>query len=128
MPDEILERIVNAACGSSRNALQLLETVIDLSLAEMKKVSLKLEDEETVTKDLIDALIKKKSWKEVAGILKNLTAEPESIRYAVLGYTNAILLNGDNKQAARILEAFSRNTYDTGRPGITLAAYDVLCG
>ena len=129
VPDDMLEKIISVAQGSSRNALQLLERVIDLSVAEMREAAMVLDDEETITKDLINALLKKRPWKEVAGILKRLTAEPENIRYAVLGYCNAILTSGqDNKQAALIMACFAKNTYDTGRNGITMAAYDVLCG
>jgi DNA polymerase-3 subunit gamma/tau len=129
VPDDILEKIIQVAGGSSRNALQVLETVIDLAPKDMAKAALRLEDEETTTKALIDALLKKKKWKDVAAILKNLTAEPESIRYAILGYCNAILMSGkDDKQVALVMACFGKNTYDTGRSGITLAAYDVLCG
>ena len=127
VPDNIIDKIVSVAQGSSRNALQLLEKVIDLPVADMNKVVMLIEDEEATTKELIDAMLKKRPWKEVAGIIKRLTAEPESIRYAVLGYTSAILLNGaSNKQAALILDCFSKNTYDTGKAGIVMAAYEAV--
>lgn len=128
VPDDIIEKIVAASNGSSRNALQLLEKVIDLPVKEMAAVAMKLDDEETTTKALIDALINRKSWEEVALILKNLTAEPETIRYSVLGYANAILLNNgkNNKQAALIIDCFSKNTYDSGKAGITLMAYEAV--
>lgn len=129
VPDEILERIIPIAKGSSRNALQLLEKVIDLDVADMKKVAMELEDEETTIKNLIDALHKKRKWADIAKIIKNLTGEPESIRYAILGYCGAVLLSGkDDKQYALIMTCFSKNTYDTGKNGIVLAAYDVICG
>ena len=127
VPDEILDKIITVAQGSCRNALQLLEKVISLSPSEMKGVALKLEDDEKVTKDLIDALLKKESWSKVATILKNLTIEPETVRWNVMGYCSAILLNGkDNKQAALILECFKSNFYDSGKNGLLLACYEVV--
>lgn len=127
VPDNIIEKIVKAANGSSRNALQLLETVIDLSPADMEKAAIRLEDEETVTKDLIDALLKQRPWKEVSGILKKLTGEAETIRYGVLNYCNAIMMSGkDSKQCLLVMDCFSKNTYDTGRAGITMAAYEAV--
>lgn len=127
VPDEIIEKIVTAANGSSRNALQLLETVIGLSPADMKKAAIRLEDEETVTKDLIDALLKQRPWKEVSNILKKLTGEAETIRYGVLNYCNAIMMSGkDSKQCLLVMDCFSKNTYDTGRAGITMAAYEAI--
>lgn len=127
VPQSIKEKIVNAANGSSRNALQLLETVIDLSPTDMEKAAIRLEDEETVTKDLIDALLKQRPWKEVSAILKKLTGESETIRYGVLNYCNAIMMSGkDSKQCLLVMDCFSKNTYDTGRAGITMAAYEAV--
>jgi DNA polymerase III gamma/tau subunit len=127
VPDEILDKIIKVAQGSCRNALQLLEKVIDLTPVEMNKAALKLERNETITKDLIDALLKKESWSKVAAILKNLTIEPETVRWNVMGYCSAILLNGkDNKQAALILDCFKSNFYDSGKNGLLLACYEVV--
>lgn len=130
VPDSIIDKIVSNAGGSSRNAIQFLEKVIDLEPKEMEKVVMKMGDEEAVTKDLFDALINKKQWKEVASIIKRITVEAESIRYSMLGLSNSMLLGGygNPKQAALVLECFSKNTYDTGKNGITLAAYGVICG
>jgi len=45
----------------------------------------------------------------------------------VLGYANAVLLNGAlNPRAALMLEAFSEPTYNTGKFGITLACVNVI--
>lgn len=127
VPDDILEKIISVAGGSSRNALQLLEKVIDLDAKDMAKVSMQLDDEEAVTKDLIDALMKKKPWKEVAGILKRITAEPETIRYGVLGYCSAILMSGkDDKQALLIIDCFKNNFYDSGKAGLVHACGSVI--
>jgi DNA polymerase III gamma/tau subunit len=129
VPEPIIDNIVKAAGGSSRNALQMLEKIIDLEPKEMKKVSLTIEDTETVVKDLIQALLKKDKWAVVASILNRLNAEPETVRHATMGYCTAILLNGkDNAQAALILEYFKDNWYDSGKAGMAHACYSIVCG
>jgi hypothetical protein len=41
---------------------------------------------------------------------------------------SAVLLNGSmNKRAAIALEAFSEPTYNTGKNGIILAAFNTIC-
>jgi DNA polymerase-3 subunit gamma/tau len=129
VPDSILDKIVANASGSSRNALQLLEKVIDLDSKEMSSVALKMSDEETTSKELFDALIAKKDWKVVAKIIKSITAESETIRYSMMGLANAMLLGGygNPKQAALVLECFGEDTYTLGKNGITLFAYRVIC-
>lgn len=129
VPDNILDNIIAVANGSSRNALQLLEKVIDLDVKDMATVAMKFDDEEKVTKDLIDKLLKKRPWKEVATVLKNITAEQETIRIGIRNYCAAILLNGtDNKQAALIIACMDKPMYETGKAAITAACYDVICG
>jgi DNA polymerase III gamma/tau subunit len=127
VPDAILEKILSVAGGSSRNALQLLEKVIDLDVKDMQAVSMEMDTEETIAKDLFDALIKKKPWKEVAGIIKRITVEPETARYSVLGLANSMLLNGygDPKQAALVIDCFENPFYNSGKAGLTKAAYSV---
>jgi DNA polymerase III subunit gamma/tau len=127
VPDFILEKILAVAAGSSRNALQLLEKVIDLDPKEMASVAMVMDDDAAVTKDLIDALLKKEPWKNIASILKRINEEPETVRWNVLNYVAAILLNGkDNKQAALILEYFSCNFYDSGKAGLVRACYSII--
>ena len=126
VPDEVIEKIISFAGGSSRNAVQLLEKVIDLDVADMNAVAMKMDNDEAVTKDLITALVSKKSWSVVAGIIKRITVEPETIRHGVMGYCTAILLSGkSNAQCALILEEFKGNWYDSGRNGLVSACYNV---
>lgn len=128
VPDDILDKIIGVAQGCSRKALELLDKVIDLDVKDMKSVSMQLDDEETIAKDLFDALISKKDWKTIAKIIKTITVEPEAARYSILGLANAMLLGGygDPKRAALVIECFKDNFYDSNRAGLTLAAYSVV--
>lgn len=129
VPDRVLENICNASGGSSRNALQYLEKVVKLNPKDMEKVSFEMEETEATTKQLIDVLLKRKPWKDVAKILKNVTEEQETLRISIRNYCTAILLNGtDNKQAALIISCLDKPMYETGKASITTACYDIICG
>jgi DNA polymerase-3 subunit gamma/tau len=129
VPDEVLMAIAQASQGYFREALQRLEKVIDLPPEQMMSVSQQIADADVIIKNLIDALLKKASWAQVAGILKGLKEEPETIRRNVLGYVTQVVLNGqDNaytKRAAYVLEVFSSNVYDSKMSGIVRYCYDV---
>jgi DNA polymerase-3 subunit gamma/tau len=73
--------------------------------------------------DLCRLLIKKAAWSEIAAVLKQITDEPESVRYAVMGYMNAVLLNKPDKQAAMVIDWFSESFMYSKRPGLTVACF-----
>ena len=57
------------------------------------------------------------------GVLDN----PEKVRYTVLSYMNTVLLSGkENAIAMMALEAFSQDTFNTGKAGITLACLKTI--
>jgi DNA polymerase-3 subunit gamma/tau len=128
VPDAILEKIIAVSGGSSRNALQALEKVIDLDVKDMANVSLQLDNDEAVAKDLFDAMIKKADWKVITGIIKRITVEPESVRHSILGLSNSMLLGGygNPKQAALIIECFKDDWYSCGKAGLSHACYSVI--
>lgn len=134
--NSILTGIAEKADGCPRAALVLLERVLALTTEdEMKKYleSVVLADEtDTEVIDLCRALLKKENWNVIASILKGLEEKklldnPEKVRYTVLNYMNAVLLTGKENAAAMVaLDAFSQNTFDTGKAGITLACLKTI--
>jgi hypothetical protein len=76
--------------------------------------------------ELCRALMNRASWSVIAGILKGLKEEPESVRYAILGYFNSVLLNNGNPRAASIIISFSEPFYNTGKAGLTCACFEAL--
>jgi hypothetical protein len=133
---EIIEMIADKAEGSPRNALVILESVLGFDNEEeqakyLSTASLDQEDAEII--ELARALLNEKNqWKDIAKILKKLKEnnkldEPETVRYIVLGYMSAVLLNGSmNKRAIAALEAFSEPTYNSGKNGIILASISTI--
>lgn len=131
IPKEIYEELAENAGGSPRQALMLLDGITALTdPEEMKKVVTLGSDEQAQTIDLCRALLNQKAgWSTVNKVLANLKdSDPESIRRAVMGYASAVLLKTDNHRAGLVLECFAEPTYNTGFPGLVLAAYQVMSG
>lgn len=127
---EIYDQIIQDSLGHPRNALQILAQV--LSVDEDKRMDIAKKSAETQSKtiELCRALVKRESWPVVAGILNGLKEEdPESIRRAILGYCQAILLgkNADSSVAG-IMQEFIEPFYNTGFPGLTFACCSVILG
>lgn len=129
VPEEILEQIASEADGSARMALVQLDQVIDLPEEKMAEAAKRIKEKETAVIDLCRALIRRDNWTSICKIIKGLQDEPESVRYAVLGYANSIMLSGKDVDAAYlIVSAFKNNFYDSKKAGLTAACYEVIFG
>ena len=129
--ENVIGRIIQNSNGGSRKALKLLGKVLYLEndkerLKALKDVS--NEDEQKETIDFCRAIYRQDTkWETIAGLLQKMDlTEPESIRYAVLGYGNSILMKCMNSHALKVMEAFSSDTYTTGKFGITIMAADAI--
>lgn len=133
---EVIEEIATASQGSPRNALVMLEGIMSI---EKEEDQLKYIHQSQIGEDDIGVielcrmlLNQKSDWSDVASILKKLGEEgklsdSESIRYAVLGYMNSVLMGGKKiERAISALEAFSEPTYNNGKFGITLACLNTI--
>lgn len=125
---DVLETIAINALGSCRAALQLLETVIDLSPAKMREGVKQAAEKQSAVIDLCRALFKGDSWKKVASIFKRLEGEqPETIRLAVMGYCSSVLLNApESAQSYLVMDSFKEPLFHNGRAGLILMAYEAL--
>lgn len=122
-----LDDLVASSQGSARTLLVLLDKVANLPEDQRQAaIANKLaEDNEAI--ELCRALLKREPWKKVAGILKNLKGEPESVRYAVLGYARSVLLSGKtDHQAYLILDVFGSNFYDSKEAGLAKACFEAI--
>jgi DNA polymerase-3 subunit gamma/tau len=131
--DRVLERIIQMSDGGSRKALKLLGKVLYLDGEKDQLTALKGAGDSGETKEVIDlcrALYKPgANWTVIMELLRLIDfSEPERVRYAVLGYGNSILLKRFDDHALHVMEAFSVNTYDTGKFGITMMAADAVNG
>ena len=130
LSNDILEAISSKVEGIPREALILLDKIIDIEGDE--EIYEMIESHVSMVKDSEDlrvlsrALIDGKSWKIIKEVLKKIEVEPESIRYAILNYVAAVLLNSDGKAADRLFlvaEEFKESFMYSGRAGLYTACY-----
>jgi len=132
-PSAALDEICKVCGGSPRQALVILDSVIDIQDDdELINAVVDYSFNEKTVVDLCKALLEKHDWKTIAPILKVLltkdegekdTDKVEKMRYAILGYMNAVLLNSGNKDAAIIMEGFLDSFIQSGKAGFTYACY-----
>lgn len=120
---EALDQIVQDSLGSARMALSILDKIINMEPADMLEAAKQQAAQTNEAIDLCRALIGKRPWKEVARIVQGIQQEPESVRRAVLGYAQAVLLKSGQPQAYIVMDSFRQDFFTTGKPGLTMAAY-----
>ena len=124
---DVIEQIVLDSQGHPRNAIVILEQVINTPRRRRLEVAKQSAVEQTQAIELCRALIGNKAWSTISTILNGLKGqEAESVRRVVLGYVTAVLLKSDNAKAAHILECFEEPLYNIGFPGLVLACYRVI--
>jgi DNA polymerase III subunit gamma/tau len=122
----VVPAIVEAAQGGVRAALVVLEQVAGVQgpEAQLAVAAGQAPAATAVAIDLCRALAARPiRWPNVAKVLAGCSEDPEAVRRAVLGYMQAILLKSDNPQAAVVIENFAEPVFNTGKPGLCLAAY-----
>ena len=126
---KVYGRIIKAADGHPRNAIQILEQVLAVPGKERLAVAKRSEEFEAQTIDLCRVCLKANvTWYEIAKVLNGLRGQnPENVRRAVLGYCSNTLLKGrDFQTAGFLMEQMRDHTYDTGFPGLVQALYSFV--
>lgn len=130
LTEDVLTEIVEAADGSARKALVILEQVVGL---ESEKEQIAAIQASTVNKslaiELARALINPQArWDAVSTILKDLDGEAEGIRYLVLGYARSVMLGGGKlaPRAFLIIDVFAKNFFDSKHAGLAAACWEVV--
>jgi DNA polymerase-3 subunit gamma/tau len=128
-PLEIKKEIARLSEGRPRDALKLLDAVIDMTdeneiLEALTTVSLS----EANIKELCQLLLEGKTWdfirKQVMSLI--LDNAPEDVRLGIIFYMQKVLWNSaKNDRANYIIEIFSDPTYASGKPYLTSMFYRV---
>lgn len=126
LSQEVVDQIVQDALGSARMALSILDKIINMEPADMLAAAKQQAAAQNESIDLCRALIGKKPWKDISRILQGVQQDPEQVRRAVLGYSQAVLLKSGHGQAYIVMSAFRQPFYDLGKPGLTLACYEAI--
>jgi DNA polymerase III gamma/tau subunit len=123
----VLNELVSSSQGSARTLLVLLDKVANLDEEQRVEAIQARLAEENEGIDLCRALLKREQWPRIAGILKNLKSDPESVRWAVLGYAKSVLMNGKaDWQAFNVIDIFSKNFYDSKDAGLAAACFEAV--
>ena len=129
-PEKVLKEIIRVSEGCPRQALVVLDSVIDIvnEKEAMEAVSVVTVGEAEVI-EICRAVMNKQPWKSIKGKVKDVLSktEPEKLRYALLGYFAAVLLSkDDDDRLSELIDIFSESTYTTGKAGIINSLY-VAC-
>jgi DNA polymerase-3 subunit gamma/tau len=130
VPKEVIKQIARDSMGSCRDALGVLDKIIDLDEDEMLEAAEQEAARENAVIDLCRALMRKDKWPVIAAIIRNLDKEdPEKTRLAILGYCSSILLSEKTKDAPQayvVMDCFRQPLWNNGRAGLVMCAYDVI--
>lgn len=123
---DLIDAIVEAADGSARKALVLLDAALGVTDPEEQIKAVVNTSVKSAAFEIAKALMSKRSFSEVAPLLKETTDDAESIRRVILGYCRTVLLNG-GKAAPRaflIIDIFRQNFYDSGAAGLAASCWE----
>ena len=128
LPERAVDEIVRGSNGSPRQALVILDSVIDIPDDEaLMEAIVNYSVSEVTIKDLCKALMEKQKWERISKIIGALKDEPEKIRFSVSRYMETVVLNNPTPIAAIILDEFvSVNVMYSGRPGLTNVCYRIV--
>ena len=131
IPSSHLEDLVDHSDGSARRCMVLLDKLLNLPEDQWTEALKRAKEERSESIELCRALMKGATWNKISEMLRGLTSEPESARYAVLGYARSALIGKwfkDKQKAYDVICAFSDNFYDSKAAGLAAACYEVIHG
>ena len=128
-PTTILKAIATASRGTPRDALIMLNKVIESTdetwaIDMIESIVIYEETAENFGKILLDSSINNtERWRQCVKVLENLKGEPEQIRYSIMGYLTAALVKNGNDRMAEILSLFFKDYMYTKKAGLTYSLY-----
>ena len=138
VPAETVAGIVEAAEGSARNAVKLLEKVIGIADPEAQRAAVGRAGAERAAFDLVRALMPfrgEPAWADVAKVLADVREEdPEGLRQMVLASARTTLLKAqgaaDGARQYKVIRAMAEPYYDraSGHALLAAACYLVCFG
>lgn len=129
---EVLSKIAQSCEGSPRQALVMLDAVIDCKAENQMECINKFSLASTNTLILCQALMDKKSWGDVVQVILNLENEPEETRLGILSYMEKVLLQPikgkpgqKHLRAWEIIEAMSGGIFHR-RAQLTAKCFELI--
>jgi DNA polymerase-3 subunit gamma/tau len=129
--DEAIQDIAEAADGCPRQALVILDQIIDMDTRRQRRAIKSYLVGERQTIELCRALFNQANWPTIQKILRDLKEEPESVRRAVIGYMSAVAMKESSprkvENCAAVFNAFRYNFFDNGKAGLVFACWEAIC-
>lgn len=126
---ETLQGLAEAAEGSARKALVLLEQVVQMP-EEARAAFLERESGRSRGDQIARILLSghRNAWERLLAVLKDCDEDAEAVRRVVLAFaTNAMYRNPRNHEALyRVLKAFRPDTFSSNKAGLMAACYEVI--
>lgn len=136
LDDRLVDRIVDVAGGSARNAIKELEKVIRIDDPAKRLAVVGGVGVQKVASDLIAELLPFKgsaNWTGVARVLEDCKdEEPEGIRQMLLAVARGMLLKGGNRASLgyKVITCFNEPLYDrnSGHAMLAASCWEVVNG
>ena len=135
LPKKVVSEIIRKSEGSPRNALTLLDNVIEIEDEEtaMDILSADTGDGSKEVIDLCRLLMDgRATWKQYQSLLTAIKDEPEAARFSVLGFLNSVVLKEKDekkiKRAIAVMECFTDNYYNTKKSGLIYSCFSAYHG
>lgn len=131
LTEEVLDKLIEHAEGSPRQALVLLNSIIDLEDEEVQLKTIERSDTQHQAIEIARALLDTRTkWSAMATIIKAVEEEAESLRWMVLSYMEKVVLGGGKMapRAFNIITVFSEPFFNTKRTGLTAACWEIING
>lgn len=127
----VLSVLTEAADGSARKALVLLDQIIGLDTDDEKIEAIRSQDARRQSYELIKLLaFKSGSWAEVSDLINSIEEEPETIRRQMLGLAAKVILDKSSKvnkdKLMNIIDCFECNFFDSGKAGLVRACWNCV--
>lgn len=125
---EVLKKIADASDGCPRDALKILDQIVDMEPSEMEGAINSFAYYEKQVLDLYNGLMKKDPWKRISSVLAQIDlSNTEVPRRAMIGLAASRMIRGeDDVRAALIYEAFKEPYYNNGKAGFIFSVYRAM--
>jgi DNA polymerase-3 subunit gamma/tau len=128
---EVMDALVEAADGSARKALVILDQVLYLKSPKQQLRAVIAADSKMQANKIFQLLMAyKPGWPKLASVLKLVGDDPEKVRHYVLAAAGNVMLSGSKAagKADKIIQAFRDPFYDSKRAGLISACFEVVNG
>jgi DNA polymerase-3 subunit gamma/tau len=124
----VSDELIDKAAGSARALLVLIDSLRNVPTDTWDDL-IKLGNVQSAQIiDLCRALYNKSPWKKVGEILRSIEEDPESVRWAVLGYAQAVLSKKPDRHAYEMIRSFADPFYESKKAGLVASCFEVING